>query len=261
MAKKLCDICGKSMGLTNPKVALLDGCICSKCFQFCGFEPTIGNVSQAKTMRLDDLKSYADSSSVNAEKISNFSPTQVVNDLIKIDENSKTLIIADKMHMRYKPSCYTLFNFDQIIDFELLEDGESIASGGLGRAAAGALVFGGAGAVVGGITGKKKTQGICTSMDIVITVKDFPRPTFYIKLIETQVKKNSLTYKTVSKMAQDILSSLQLIIDSSTSSPVDSSPAQISSADEIRKFKELLDDGIITKEEFDAKKRELLNLC
>lgn len=32
------------------------------------------------------------------------------------------------------------------------------------------------------------------------------------------------------------------------------------SADEIRKYKELLDEGIISQEEFDAKKKELLNL-
>lgn len=37
-----------------------------------------------------------------------------------------------------------------------------------------------------------------------------------------------------------------------------SSPS--SSADELRKFKSLLDDGIITQEEFDAKKKELLGL-
>ena len=35
---------------------------------------------------------------------------------------------------------------------------------------------------------------------------------------------------------------------------------QISAADEIRKFKELLDSGIISKEEFDAKKKQLLGL-
>lgn len=34
----------------------------------------------------------------------------------------------------------------------------------------------------------------------------------------------------------------------------------ISSADEIKKFKELLDMGIITQEEFDAKKKQLLGL-
>lgn len=36
--------------------------------------------------------------------------------------------------------------------------------------------------------------------------------------------------------------------------------AKESSSDEIRKFKELLDDGIITEEEFDAKKKQLLGI-
>ncbi|MCQ4637144.1 SHOCT domain-containing protein [Anaerovorax odorimutans] len=35
---------------------------------------------------------------------------------------------------------------------------------------------------------------------------------------------------------------------------------QTSSADEIRKYKELMDDGIISQEEFEAKKKELLGL-
>ena len=36
--------------------------------------------------------------------------------------------------------------------------------------------------------------------------------------------------------------------------------AAISSADELKKFKELLDCGIISQEEFDAKKKQLLGL-
>ena len=35
---------------------------------------------------------------------------------------------------------------------------------------------------------------------------------------------------------------------------------QTSTADELRKYKELLDMGAITQEEFEAKKKELLNL-
>jgi len=35
---------------------------------------------------------------------------------------------------------------------------------------------------------------------------------------------------------------------------------QTSAADELRKFKELLDMGVITQEEFDAKKKQLLGL-
>jgi predicted Zn-dependent peptidase len=35
---------------------------------------------------------------------------------------------------------------------------------------------------------------------------------------------------------------------------------QPSSADELKKYKELLDSGVITQEEFDAKKKQLLGL-
>ena len=37
-------------------------------------------------------------------------------------------------------------------------------------------------------------------------------------------------------------------------------PQNVSAADEITKFKQLLDTGIITQEEFDAKKKQLLGL-
>ena len=36
--------------------------------------------------------------------------------------------------------------------------------------------------------------------------------------------------------------------------------AQFSNADELKKYKELLDSGVITQEEFDAKKKQLLDL-
>lgn len=46
-----------------------------------------------------------------------------------------------------------------------------------------------------------------------------------------------------------------------SSTTVSQSPASnISSADELKKYKDLLDDGIITQEEFDAKKKQLLGL-
>jgi len=45
-----------------------------------------------------------------------------------------------------------------------------------------------------------------------------------------------------------------------TAAPSTSSSAATSVADDLKKFKELLDDGIITQEEFDAKKKQLLGL-
>jgi len=39
-----------------------------------------------------------------------------------------------------------------------------------------------------------------------------------------------------------------------------SAPSTTSAADELKKFKELLDEGILTQEEFDAKKKQLLGI-
>ena len=64
--------------------------------------------------------------------------------------------------------------------------------------------------------------------------------------------------------AQEILSLLQLICSQrETDNPIGSTntPVQdVSAADEIRKFKALMEEGIITEEEFLAKKKQLLGL-
>ena len=59
----------------------------------------------------------------------------------------------------------------------------------------------------------------------------------------------------IDRMFPEILQLLE-----SYKSPSSPSSATISSADELKKFKELLDMGIITQEEFDAKKKQLLGL-
>lgn len=56
-----------------------------------------------------------------------------------------------------------------------------------------------------------------------------------------------------------LLSDLIGKIQGEASSP-QTAPQASSSADEIKKFKELLDSGVITQEEFDAKKKQLLGL-
>ncbi len=50
------------------------------------------------------------------------------------------------------------------------------------------------------------------------------------------------------------------ITDNESSTQKETPQTSISSADELKKFKELLDSGVITQEEFDAKKKQLLGL-
>lgn len=74
-----------------------------------------------------------------------------------------------------------------------------------------------------------------------------------------------MMYRQIVKNVEEVMSVLQIISkDNNAKSVPQNNPVDVgivySDADEIRKYKALLDDGIITQEEFDAKKKQLLGL-
>jgi len=77
-------------------------------------------------------------------------------------------------------------------------------------------------------------------------------------------KKDGIIYRSNMEIAQKLASKFELIIEENKSKvhqqQENLGSATVDAADEIRKFKGLLDDGIITQEEFDAKKKQLLGL-
>lgn len=138
-----------------------------------------------------------------------FVPTKTVGNYFAIDENACLWAVGKGMFPTLKNA--TPYHYNDIVDFELLEDGNSIVKGGAGRAFVGGLLFGGIGAVVGSATGKKKLKQVCTNLTIKITVNNLNTPVEYIKLIASSTKKDSLIYKTAYQDAQEILSILQII--------------------------------------------------
>lgn len=68
------------------------------------------------------------------------------------------------------------------------------------------------------------------------------------------------SYKNANDYAQEVFSVLYKAFNEYKEKGETSDSASNSSADEIAKFKKLLDDGTITQEEFDAKKKQLLGL-
>ena len=83
-----------------------------------------------------------------------------------------------------------------------------------------------------------------------------------IPILVSETKRNGILYRSCKETALKILSLLDQITSSPEHQSLDTSALSVSasSADEIMKFKKLLDDGIITAEEFEAKKRQLLGL-
>lgn len=102
-------------------------------------------------------------------------------------------------------------------------------------------------------------------MKIKITLNDINEPFVFINILTIEEKKGSMLYNMAFRSAQEILSILEIITkevenDQVTSNSNVETKTETSSADEILKFKELMDQGIITEEEFNQKKKQLLNL-
>ena len=158
------------------------------------------------------------------------------------------------------------YRYSDIVCFELIENGESVVSGGLGRALVGGALFGGVGAVVGGVTGGKKSASICKNMQIKVTVNNINNPVVYIMFYTDSadpwgLRKDDKKYVRLFASAQECLSIFQLICESKKNTTNKSLVGNyVSGADEILKFMELLDKGIITQDEFEHKKRQLLEL-
>lgn len=165
------------------------------------------------------------------------------------DQEKKCYILSDNLQEGVIET-----NYSDIIEFDLLEDGASVSSGGLGRAVVGGLLLGGVGAIVGGITGSKKAKNICNKLVLKLTVKNHPTPTIFINFVIKEIKTKSKEYEYAYNQAQQCLSKLQLICNERDAGGL----STISVADELLKFKQLLDMGVITQEEFDNKKHELL---
>ena len=265
MAKKICLICGKEMGKMTGKVQCQDGWICSKCFMETGMAKNSADTKAllaVQNMSIEEIAGAQETRPEALEIINSFDPTYDAAPFAKFNDDKRQMILSSKIHKSYKSSNYILFDYDQLVDFELLEDGTSVASGGVGRAIAGGILFGGVGAVVGSVTGKRTEK--CQELKVKMTVKDYKDPVFYIDLISfpAEVKKDSSEYATLMKQAQAVVSKLQLIAESESNNAPSSNGTQSKTdvTEELRKFKGLLDNGIITQEEFDAKKKELLGL-
>lgn len=267
MKNATCVSCGSDVSTTKAKKILADGKpVCNWCWKRAGLT-NLADMDKKLVYSSEDVIRMIQERVNARERITNFVVTDDISPVAKFNDIEKQMIVSDdwlvhgsKNSQYQTPESYTLFLYDQIVDYELLENGQSIASGGVGRAIVGGALFGGVGAIVGAST--RSYQGVCEELRIKITVKEYEKPAFYLPLIQMETKKSTFMYKERMEMAQNILSKLQLIT-SAMEQEKDVPTQTIHSDDkfeEIRKFKMLLEDGIISEEEFEAKKKQLLGL-
>ena len=241
----VCSVCGAKLGFRK---VMLKGMqyVCFECVKKAGYNPLTwtGNLKTS----VADIQAR-----IGLEPVPEMVVTQSIGNIFMIDGKNGLWYAQNQFGTRRG----AVHRFSDIISYELLEDGDTQTKGGLGSAVAGGLAFGPLGAIVGASAGKKTTSRICDSMRIRITLNNPAAPVEYVNLLQMRVSRKSAAYKKAYEQAQEILG----VLDALTAGKQENEKTEpVSAADEIRKFKALMDDGIITPEEFEAKKKQLLGL-
>lgn len=232
MAK--CAICGDKLGLLG-KMKTSDGEICPVCASICASHATLPTAT---------IREYWET---NKHRREVFTPTQVLKslacDAVTIDDTHRYFVLGDLKKLKVEP---VVFSFDEVDSYEFETVGGKTVTkkkGGITRAVVGGVVAGPVGALVGGGTAKEETKTVGG-----------------IKMVKVNFNFHSGKLQRMSSnYPHGFTDFLDRCISEASEEPV-AAMSTSSAADEILKYKDLLDKGIITAEEFAAKKAQLLGL-
>ena len=241
------------------------GALCLLCF--------IGAaaIAIAQSAKVDKKKRRMDS---RVRSLPGFSATQRVMGCdgesgIAFDEVRKKICLITNKKDRVRQRVVA---FGQLLSSELFDDGVSVTrtvrGSQIGGAMLGGLVFGGVGAVVGGLSGTTETsEGKAKRLELRLTVNDTIAPLHDVVFLNVESSRDGATYKSASQQARHWHAIIAVLIKradaeqrvehhaTKTSAP---EPASASIADEIRKLVELRDSGALTDSEFQEQKIRLL---
>lgn len=146
-----------------------------------------------------------------------------------------------------------IINYDEIEKIVAINDLTDKKGHPLIKAAAGGILLGGIGAVLGAMTGKDKTNGIINKLELDLYLKD--NSVFHLVLIDP-----SLPQKTTSSTGKQAITDFDnwkaKIEEIINLNKMDSS----NGINDLKQLKQLADDGVITQEEFEAKKKQILRI-
>lgn len=172
---------------------------------------------------------------------------------IAYDKEKKKICILD---LNQKPFIY---DYADILQSELDINGETIlkksTTGTVGRGVVGGLVAGGAGAIVGGMTGSQKQTEKISSIDLKISVNDSQNPVYRINFYTGNTSKGGVIYNFNYSRAERWHGIIATLIKQAE---LPDKPS--SDLDELEKLAELKKKKLITKAEFEKKKKKILGL-
>ncbi|TAM17563.1 MAG: SHOCT domain-containing protein [Pandoraea sp.] len=184
---------------------------------------------------------------------------------VAIDESQGSLLL---LTMAKSGLSARMVPYSALLSVELFEDGSTVTrtarASQLSSAVVGGLLFGGVGAVVGGLTGKTKSSHKVRRIDLRLVVDDTVNPLHDVALLDAESNQDGIVYQHAMHQARTWCGLLEIAIkradeeDAASGSYPCTSAQPTSVADEIRKLGELLQVGFLTAEEFSRQKARLL---
>ena len=284
ISSKKCSFCQQEIGILDSSHKLKDGIVCDNCLTskklFEGINKNLmDNFLKTKTVaEIQDLINNPAKLSSTKESIVSAEKERIEKvqkeKRAKIEEENRLAAEREKFKKgAIRESHYYIsveqrkilidktllsdpryVNADEIVSYRINEKGhDEHKHHTIARAVTGGILAGGVGAIIGGTTGGKTNEFI-DHLGIIINLIDGSY--FEIPVLRSKTKSNSF----VAKVAYSALENIISILDSWKAQKADTSKINDDVPAEIRKYKSLADEGIITSEEFETKKKQLLGL-
>lgn len=194
-----------------------------------------------------------------------FIPSKIIKHSIGINDDEKTWAIPSRDKIDDFSSS-RIYDFDDMLGYEIIYNNEIISkNNGVERAIVGHMLMGDIGAIVASNTVKKFNYK--DNMKVRIFVKDDKMPYIDIDIASIPIKSGSLEDNIIKNniakikvVLDEIIARNNKIANLKRIKDNDNNNKQYSTTEELKKYKELLDTGVITKQDFNKKKKQLLNI-
>lgn len=165
----------------------------------------------------------------------------------------------------YTKKISKIYKFEDLLDYEIVENGQSIIQGKTANTLIGGLLGGGLGALAGA-SGSRRIDNVCNKLEIKLIINDVTIPSIQLVLLDNETDKASAKYKARYDKAIEFEAVLKIIMSNAHENNIlvqtnnDKKENTKTIKTQLQELKEMFDDGLITQEEFEQKKKQILGL-
>ena len=220
------------------------------------------------------ISAYKDKKAKNnaLEKYINFINTNGLNSSKKVAfENIARIDIDTKNKLlgiySYYENTSKIIKFNEVLDFEVFENGNSVVSSRTGSAVAGGFLFGGLGAVAGA-SGSRTISQNCNTLKLKIYTSNILYSVIMIDFLNKSISKSSALYEQLTEVINEVISLLKIAREYNRQEERKENKKVIienvdnikqnNNLNSIKELAELKEKGIITESEFEKSKKRIL---